>query len=349
MPHKNKSTTLTVYDIAKAAGVSPGTVSRSLNNRGYIKYETREKIKKVVDELEYIPNRAARTLKTKKTGLILLAIPDTANPFYVDMIEAVQDVVKHNNYSMVLYYTEGKKSDEIKVLKMMHEDFADGMILINFYFTEEHKKEIEKINCPLILSGICVSDIGGHEEDKFDYIGVDTEKGMYLATKHMIMQGHTDIGYIGGRKDFVVFNERYKGYTNALIDGNLEIKEQLVAWSEDYNESSGYEAGLYFLNIKQRPTAVCAANDMLAMGALRAFEEKMVKVPEEISLFGMDNIDMASRIKPRLSSVAIAQSQIGREAAELIFRRLASKETGPSKKVIFEPRLVIRESSVIYR
>ena len=158
---RNKKSSPTIYDIAKAAGVSPGTVSRTLNNVGYIKEETRQKIEKVMKDLNYIPNRAARTLKTKKTGLVFLAIPDTDNPFYVDMIKSVQDVVKYNGYSMVLYYTEGKKQDEIKALKMMHEHFADGMILVNFHFTDEHKKQIDRANCPIVLSGICVSDIGG--------------------------------------------------------------------------------------------------------------------------------------------------------------------------------------------
>ena len=146
MKNKKENANLpTIYDIAKVAGVSPGTVSRTLNNIGYIKEETRLNIERVMRELNYTPNRAARTLKTKKTGLILLAIPDTDNPFYVDLVKAVQQVVKNNDYSMILYYTEGKKNDEIKALKMLHENFADGMILISFDLTKEHYKEIERI------------------------------------------------------------------------------------------------------------------------------------------------------------------------------------------------------------
>lgn len=348
MKMKKKTSVPTIYDIAKAAGVSPGTVSRTLNNIGYIKDETRQKIEKVMHDLKYIPNRAARTLKTKKTGLIMLAIPDTDNPFYVDMVKSVQDVAKFNDYSIILYYTEGRKNDELKALKMLHENFADGMILINFSFTKDHLKEIERINCPLVLSGICVSDIGGRQEDRFDYIGVDTRKGMYLAAKHLIMQGHEDIGYIGGFRELEVFRERYEGYCSALIDSGLQVRDEFVFW-KNYSESTGYEAGIRFLSLDKLPTAVCAANDMLAMGALRAFEENGIKVPEDISLVGMDNIEIASRLKPKLSTVSIAQSEIGRTAAEIVFKRLKGEERGPSKKIIFEPRLVVRESSVIYR
>lgn len=333
---KGKSSSPTIYDIAKACGVAPGTVSRALNNVGYVKDETREKIEKVIKELKYTPNRAARTLKTKKTGLILLAIPDTDNPFYVDMVKAVQNVAKLNGYSMILYYTGGKSEEEIKALKLMQEHFADGMILINFSFTTEHLKEIERINSPIVLSGICVSDIGGKEDDKFDYIGVNTCKGMYKAVKHLTMQGHVDIGYVAGLKGLEAFKERYNGYCNALIDSNLCVNDKLVFW-KDYSESSGYEAGKYFLSLDKIPSAVCAANDIMAMGVFRAFEEGGIKIPDDISIVGMDNIDVITRLKPKMSSVSIAQYEIGRMATELIFKRLNGKENGQSKKIIFEP------------
>ncbi len=340
---KNKNKTPTIYDISRVAGVSPGTVSRTLNNIGYIKNETREKIETVMKDLKYIPNRAARSLKTKKTGLIMLAIPDTDNPFYVDMIKAVQDVVKHHGYSMILYYTEGKKEDEIHVLKMLHERYADGLILVNFSFTKDHLKEIDRILCPLVLSSICVSKIGGREEDKFDYVGVDTKKGIYLATRHLVKQGHSVIGYIGGYQELEAFQERFDGYRSALIDSGLTVRDDLIFW-KDYHESTGYEAAKYLLSLNPRPTAVCAANDMLAMGALRAFEENSVRVPEDISLVGMDNIDAVKRLKPKISTVCIAQAEIGRIAAELVFKRLNGEE-GQSRKIILEPRLIVQESS----
>jgi DNA-binding LacI/PurR family transcriptional regulator len=168
----NKKKPVTIYDIAKAAQVTPGTVSRTINNVGYIKKETRDKIEKVMKEKQFIPNRAARTLRTKKTGLVLLAIPDMDNPFYFDLIKAVQDVVKYNGCSLVLYYTEGKEDEEIKALKMMHENFADGMILINFHFTDEYRIEMQKIHSPLVLSGICDMGIVGGKEDTFELSSV---------------------------------------------------------------------------------------------------------------------------------------------------------------------------------
>ncbi len=140
--------------------------------------------------------------------------------------------------------------------------------------------------------------------------------------------------------------ERCEGYREAFMDSGIKIREELIYW-ENYNESSGYKAGKYFLGLKNRPSAICAANDMMAMGALRAMEDSSIKVPEDMSVVGMDNNNISGRLKPGLSSVSIAQSEIGRTAAELIFKRLKGEENGISKKIIFEPRLIVRESSII--
>jgi LacI family transcriptional regulator len=347
MKDKRLNVVPTIYDIAQKAGVAPGTVSRTLNNIGYIKEETRQKVEQAAKELNYIPNRAARTLKTKKTGLILLAIPDTDNPFYIDMIKAAMQTAKANEYSLVLYYTEGNEKDEIKALKMLHEHFADGMILVTFELTERHLKEMERINCPLVLTSINVGSIGGNEKDRFDYVGVDSQKGVYLAVKHLINQGHTRIGYLGGSDKLQVFKDRYKGYEEALIDSGLDREKNLVFW-KNYTESSGYQGAKYLLTLPERPTAICAANDLMALGALRAVEESGLRVPDDISIIGMDNMEVTSRLKPKLSTVALAQAEIGRTSAELIFSRLNGSESGLSKKVIFEPRLIVRESSVLY-
>jgi len=176
---------------------------------------------------------------------------------------------------------------------------------------------------------------------------VDTQKGIYMTTQHLIQQGHTRIGYIGGNKDIVVFRERYRGYSQSLIDGGLTLEDELVFFGEKWVESTGYEAGKYFLSLKQRPTAICAANDIMAIGAIRAFEEAGLHIPKDISIIGMDNIDLTHRLKPKMSSVAIAQAEIGRTAAELIFKRLRKEEQGSPKKIIFQPRLIIRESSIL--
>lgn len=335
---------VTIYDIAKAAGVAPGTVSRTVNNIGYIKDETRKRIEAAMAELKYTPNRAARTLKTKRTGLILLAIPYTDNPFYVDMIKAVQENVKNHGYSMILTYTEGKIEEEIRALKMLHEHYADGMILINFSFTPRHSREIERIHAPLVLSSISKSSIGGRVGDNFDYVGVDTEKAVLLSTRHLVQQGHSRIAYYAGLPSIELYQERLAGFKSALSEGGLPYREECILWGS-YKDPKTFEMVCELMKKPDPPTAVVCANDMLALGAMLALQDAGYRVPEDVSLVGMDNIDTTLRVRPMLSTVAIAQAEIGRFASELLFRRLNREETGGSVKRIFEPRLIVRGSS----
>ena len=342
----SKSAAPTIYDIAKAAGVSPGTASRALNNIGYVKEETRQRVEAAVTELKYTPNRAARTLKTKKTGLVLLAIPDTDNSFYVDMIKAVQDVCKGHGYSMILYYTDGKAAEEVRALRMLREHYADAMILINFSFTAKHLKEIDRIQAPLVLSGICKDEIGGKPGDRFDYIGVDAEKGIYQAVRHLAQQGHVRIAYIAGPNEYLLFRERYHGYQTALAESGILECEELVLWC-DYTEGCAMNAVRSFLALKEPPTAICCANDILAMAAQRTVQDMGLRVPEDMSVVGMDNIGITTKVRPMMSTVAIAQAEIGRAAASLVFSRLAGTEQRPSIRQIFEPRLIVRDSSIV--
>lgn len=336
----------TIYDIAKTAGVSPGTVSRALNNIGYVKDETRKRIEAAVAELRYTPNRAARSLKTKQTGLVLLAIPDTDNSFYVDMIKAVQEVCKGHGYSMILSYTEAQVSEEVRALRMLREHYADATILINFSFTPKHLKEMERIQAPLVLSGICKDVIGGNAQDRFDYIGVDAEKGVHLAIRHLAQQGHQRIAYIAGPSRFLLFRERYHGYQTALAECGIPEREDLVVWCE-YTEACAISAVKALMTLPQPPTAICCANDILALAAQRSIQDMGLRVPEDVSIVGMDNISITTKVRPMMSTVAIAQAEIGRAAAELVFSRLEGTETRPSIRQIFEPRLIVRDSSIV--
>ncbi len=338
----------TIYDIAKLANVSPGTASRALNNVGYVKEETKQRVEKAAKEMQYVPNRTASSLKTKKTGLVLFAIPDMDNPFYFDLIRAVQEVVRHNGYSLILYYTELKLSEECKVFKMLREGIADGMIMISPNINTKINDHIKQVNCPMVFSSIGVSEVGGRDEDRFDFVSADTRKGIYLSTKHMIRQGHERIAYLACDKNVGVFEERYHGYLEAMNEAGITVDDSLVNWGH-YTERSGYEETIELIESKNPPTAICAANDIMILGAQRACQEAGLRIPEDIALIGMDNIDTVTRVTPKLSSVFIAQYEVGQKAAELLFDRIYKKETGKSKKIIFEPRLVLRESSVKYR
>jgi len=165
-----------------------------------------------------------------------------------------------------------------------------------------------------------------------------------MATRHLIDNGHTKIGYVGLPAYEQKHDERYTGFCAAMKEAGLEVRERYV-FTGDYKEQFGFEAGKKYAKLKKDfPTAICASTDMIALGLYRAFEEEGIKIPNDISVIGMDNIDVASRIKPKLSSIALSQADIGRAAAELIFRRIGgSKE--PYRDIIFKPDIILREST----
>lgn len=339
--------TVTIYDIAAVAQVSPGTVSRVINHSGYIKKETKERIEQAIKDLHYVPNRAARSLKNNRTNLICLAFPEADNPFFFALIGAVQEVAKRNHYSLMIYYTKGSPEEELNLLNMMNEKIVDGLFLVNFNYSEEHFKAIRKVHCPLVVSSLCVSPYGGNESDNFDYVGIDVRRALYLSTMHMLKQGHRRIALIGGDKSICVFRERFEGYCSAHVEMGVPVEMENCFFGA-YDQNAGYEAGLKILNMKNRPTAVCVANDVMALGALAAFKEYSVRIPEDIAIIGMDDINFIKYLSPPLSSIAMAQNEMGRCGAEFLFNRL-NGDDAPPQKIIFQPKLMIRESSLFTR
>lgn len=179
----------------------------------------------------------------------------------------------------------------------------------------------------------------------FDYVGVDTQKGIYLAAKHLIDQGHSRISYIGPNINTLEDWERYNGYRLTLEQSGLDIDPRIVITGE-HNELFGYENGKVLLQLEALPTAVCAGTDLIVLGLYRAFEQNGISIPGQISIIGMDNIDICSIVKPKISSISIVQEEIGRTAANVLFERLYSEGLKRYKNITFEPRLVVSESSV---
>lgn len=334
---------ITVYDVAREAGVAPGTVSRTINSSGYVKEETRKKILQVIDKMQYVPNRTGVALKTTKTGLILLAIPDMANGIFIGMIEAVNKLAKEHNTSMVLYYTEGKPNGELKAVRMLQENLVDGLFLINFSYSDQLLEEINRCTSPIVLCGMCNSLWGKEEDNNFDTISIDVYQGIYDSTVHLIKQGHKKIGYLAGVKGIVVYQQRFDAFRQALSDYHVPYNEEYIFW-RNYLEENGYIAGRDISLMENRPTAICASNDLQAIGLWKACQDYGIKIPEDLAICGMDNLEESSIIK--LSSMKMWEYEVGQAGARLLFKRLDRKSDRKSKNIVFRPSLVVRESSL---
>jgi len=331
----------TIYHIAEKVGVSPSTVSRALSGRGYCGEKTKAKIMKAAQELNYAPDSAAKMLKMRRTKKVIFAVPDICNPFYFDMINGINQVLEDHGYLLILFYTKHSLKEELKAIQNLRERVADGMILVSFNFCEENIRAINELQAPVVLTNKYVSPDGN---DKFDYVYVDTYKGIRLATEHLLEQGIEKIAYVGGSLGEQTGYQRFCGYREALLDAGLPLDEGMIAES-DYTENGGYRAAKAWLQKEDKPEGIVAANDLMALGVMKACEEAGLSIPGDVAVVGMDNLDIASRVHPKLTSVAMMQEEIGRQSAQVLMDRLAGRPvTGGEKKLL--PRLVVRHSSV---
>jgi LacI family transcriptional regulator len=242
---------------------------------------------------------------------------------------------------MVLFYTKHSLNEELRVIQNLKERYADGMIMVSFNFCEKNIEAINSADAPVILTNRYDS---GNGQDKFDYVYVDTYQGIRIATEHLLKQGHERVAFVGGDMKEQTGLERYMGYRDAIIDAGLKLEERYI-FESNYTESGGYLCGKEIVKMSDVPTAVVASNDLMAIGIMNACDEAGIKIPGDIAVVGMDNTDIAKRVSPKLTSVAMMQEEIGRNAAQILMDRL-NGDVSEKKTIKLLPRLVVRNSSV---
>ncbi|HHY83345.1 MAG TPA: LacI family transcriptional regulator [Clostridiales bacterium] len=328
-----------IYEIAKKVGLSPSTVARALSGRGYCSEESRKKVLEAAKEVNYSPTHAAKTLKSKRTNKILFCIPDIYNPFYFGMIKGANDVLEKYGYYTLLCYTKHNIEEELKMIEALREKYGDGMIFVSFNFCEKNISAVNASKMPVVLTNRYDSPRG---EDYFDYVYIDTYKGVQLATRHLVDQGHRKIAFIGGNLEEQTSFERYSGWKDELINSGLDPDDSLV-YEGDYTIDSGYACAEKIVKSSNVPTGIVAANDLMAIGFIRYCGDNGIKIPHDFAVAGMDNTDFSSVLK--LTSVDMRQEEIGLNAASLLMERVLGGRTY-KKTIRIEPRLVVRESSI---
>lgn len=330
-----------ITDVARKAGVSVGTVSHALNSVGYVKRETKEKIIRAAQELNYVPNRAGRILKTSQTKLVMLAIPDTSNEIYFGMIEGVQNEIKTQGYSLLLYYTNGELEEELHAVRLLQERVVDGLILVHFSYTPVLLNEIQRCSNPVVLLGMC-NHLWAEKGYNFDTISIDVYSGIYTAVQHLAKMGHRRIGYLAGRKNVTVYRQRFEAYKKALQDLEVEYQEEYVYWS-DWTQSGGYSGGRTLYQLPERPTAICASNDLQAIGCWEAIRDLGGSIPRDIALTGLDNLNICKILG--ITSFDMKENTMGMEAAKHLMARLSGGRLR-YQNLYLRPEIQVRDSSL---
>ncbi|WP_239613513.1 LacI family DNA-binding transcriptional regulator [Cohnella mopanensis] len=327
---------VTIEVVAARAGVGIATVSRAINNMGGISPKTKAKVLEAVEELGFIPNSNAQNLKLRQTKQIALAVPDIRNAFIPEIAYSVEQVAKHAGYRVVQINTLGNTRSELELLRDIKKLHVDGLIILPLAYPRTLMELINKTKLPISIINY------GKKIDpdvKADIVSLSTQEGQ-LVMEHLISIGRTRIGYAGAHKEII--EERFFAYEDALE----QVDRSLVYFGDDFSLQTGAKAADYFVSLTHMPDAIYAGNDMVAIGLLNRFKELGVRVPEDIAIVGIDNNILCTITTPKISSVTIMGTEVAKVATELLLQRILEQKIGLYERVLFEPRLIVRESSL---
>ncbi|MCA1621162.1 MAG: LacI family transcriptional regulator [Acidobacteria bacterium] len=342
---------ITLADIAAQAGVAPMTVSRVLNQSGYVHEETRERVLRVARALNYRRNGLARGLKRQRTDTVGLVLGDIANPFAAELARGVRERLDEHGYTLFICVSEHSAKEDLAAFDALADHRVDGLIVATraSKLGNDRLAELVGMGIPVVLVGRDFRHEGA------DLVAADNHKGGYEATEHLISLGHKHIGFIGITLTSGIGLRRFQGYLEALRDHGLAVEESLIVGGTGgtdeqmpgySTESIGFEGMRQLLKLGRRPTAVFARNDFTAVGAVSAIKEAGLRIPEDIAIVGYDDVPLASHTSPPLTTVRQPTREQGRIAAEFLLRRTGSREPVPREERILRCELVVRESTV---
>lgn len=327
----------TLHDVAKAARVSIATVSATINQSAYVSPELQERVRKAIADVGYHPDAIARSLKKRSTQTLGLIISDITNPFFTSLVRGIEDVANGRGYALILCNTDERVEKERDYLRLLRSRRVDGLIMAPAGAVEDYHRFFVEVNTPLVFIDRKISAVPA------DSVVVDNVGGARQAVEHLLRLGHRRIATITGLPQISTTHERVQGYREGLERAGLSFDPGLLRCGNSRLEG-GYQAALALLALSERPTAIFATNNLMAIGLMRAVAERGLRCPEDLSVACFDDFEWASVFHPRLTTVAQPTYDMGAKAADLLFARLEGTLTGDPKEVVLSPSLVIRDS-----
>jgi LacI family transcriptional regulator len=330
----------TIHDVARKAGVSVMTVSRTLNAPSKVSASTRENIHAVMEQLGYEPNLIARSLVRRKTNTLGIIMPDIKNTFFNSWFRAVEEVARSVRYNLLLCNTDEDAWHELQAVRLMLGQRVDGIILVPH--ARESVLHLRRSRRPFILVDRHFEDIGA------DSVCTDHYAGAFAATAHLMSLGHRRIAILRGPGVLFPDIERYRGFCDAMQQEQLTVAEQLVCNCE-FQEGMAMEATRRLLSAEPRPTALFSFNSLMTVGALKAIRILDLRVPEDLSIVTYDEIPGHSVFSPSITHVRQPVEDLGRETTRLILDRIERPRRKEYARILLPPDLVPGESSAAPR
>lgn len=326
-----------ILDVARACNVAPSTVSNALANKRYVHIKTRERILEAAEKIGYQASTVARSLRMRRSWSIGLLVADVTNPFYPEVVRGVEEVSTKEGWYLFLCNTNHEVDKQDRYIEAMVNRQADGIILAS-HPTESNVDFLRKTGTPYVLLN------KGHGVFDVDYVGIDHKAGIALAFKHLMALGHRRIAFIQGHPESDGANQRFDGYVDCLKKNGLSFEESLCARGA-YDFSSGQSAAQRLLDRQANPSAIIAASDTMAIGAIDTILKAGHRLPEDISVIGFDDIPAASMPRIDLTTVRVPKKKMGITAARILLQRIKNETTAEPQQIISSVELIVRNTT----
>lgn len=329
-------------DVAERAGVSIKTVSNVVNGYAHVRPETRARVNEAIDALGYRPNLTARSLRGGRTGVIALAVPDLTSPYFAEIAEGVIDAAEQLGWTVLIDQTDGRREGELLVLHGIRDHLIDGVVFSPLALGDEDLRTTRS-QVPIVCLGERV------HAGTMDHIAIDNVAAAHTATSHLLERGRRRIATIGAQVSPVAETARLRlaGYSEALKDAGLPVVEGMVQSAGSWHRNDGLLAATRLIESGARPDAIFCFNDLLALGALHGLAELGMRVPDDIAVIGIDDIEECRYVRPTLSSISPDKGEIARRSVALLAERLALPPDAASagREIEVDFRLVVRDST----
>jgi len=324
-----------IKEIAEKAGVSIATVSRAINNKGSVSEDTRRKITQITKELNYKPHPFARALSRKQTDTIGVILPELNDEFFMDIIHGIDEEAHQNNKYLMVSSSHSERNDMETIIEFMSSGRVDGVILMAPSMQKDIYDIISKSKRPVVLLN-CAPESNGIVS-----FGVDNFRGAFLITEHIIGHDYQRIGMIKGPERNIEAKQRYLGYKKALEEHNITYNSDYVI-AGDFSSRTGYYGFLRLMSQPNKPEAIFMANDMMALGAYEAAHSSNIRIPEDITIVGFDDIFSGRVVTPRLTTVHTPINELGSQAMKYLLMMI-NRQVDPmaSHQEVLSPALVI--------
>ncbi|WP_269226490.1 LacI family DNA-binding transcriptional regulator [Flavobacterium eburneipallidum] len=334
---------VTIYDIAEKLNLATSTISRALKDHPTISSKTIKKVKKTAEEMGYVPNTLAAGLRGNKTNTIGVLIPTVTQPFLSSLISGIEITAQKSGYNVIIMQSHDSYDEEVSMAKSLYSSRVSGIICSLAMETRDtsHFQQFVANNIPLVFVDRVPKDF-----NTFRVI-IDNYSAGYKATTHLIEQGCKRIAHITAGSEFGnLYNERKRGYLDALKENNLPIDEELIVNLKAVTYEEGVRASNLLLDLENRPDGVFSSGDIMAVSAIQSAKKRGLKIPEELAVIGFNNDPISQIVDPNLSTITHPAAKMGKMSAEIILKNIKSLKKDDVKEITFlNTEVLVRESS----